>query len=93
VLIYISVFEGRVWILGDRGLDAVAPAGFWQAVVDQVTAGIRAGQRAEAICAAVERVGALLAAHFPARPGDTNELPDVILAEHDTRTPGTPDRR
>jgi putative membrane protein len=93
VLIYLSVFEGRVWILGDRGVDAVAPAGFWQEVVGQVTAGIRTGRRADAICVAVERVRDLLAANFPALPGDTNELPDVILAGQSTRTPGTPDRR
>jgi putative membrane protein len=87
VLIYLSVFEGRVWILGDRGIDAVAPAGFWREVVDHVTTGIRAGRRAEAICAAVERVRDLLAANFPAMAGDTDELPNVIVSGRNTGTP------
>ena len=41
VLIYLSVFEGNVWVLGDRGVDAAVPPGFWQGVVDEVVAGVK----------------------------------------------------
>jgi putative membrane protein len=79
VLIYLSVFEGKVWVLGDRGLDAAVPPGFWQEVVDQVVAGIKEGRPAAAICAAVGRIRGVLAEKFPAAPGDTNELPNLII--------------
>jgi putative membrane protein len=79
VLIYLSVFEGKVWALGDRGIDAAGPAGFWQAVVDQVVAGIAGGRPADAICAAVGRVRGVLAETFPVAASDANELPNVIV--------------
>jgi len=79
VLIYLSLFESKVWVLGDRGIDAVAPAGFWQEIVDQIVADIRKGRPAEAICKAVGRICELLEEKFPAVPGDTNELPDLIV--------------
>jgi putative membrane protein len=79
VLIYLSLFECRVRVLGDRGIDAVAPAGFWREIVDQIVAGIKMDRRAEAICKAVGRICELLEEKFPAVPGDTNELPDLIV--------------
>jgi putative membrane protein len=79
VLIYLSIFEGKVWVLGDRGIDAAVPPGFWQEVVDQVVAGIREGRQAAAICEAVRRVRKMLAEKFPVAGSDTNELPNVIV--------------
>jgi putative membrane protein len=79
VLIYLSVFEGKVWVLGDRGVDAAVPPGLWQEVVDQVVAGIKEGRPAAAICAAVGRIRGVLAEKFPAPAIDTNELPNLIV--------------
>jgi uncharacterized membrane protein len=47
--------------------------------VNQVVAGITEGRPAAAICAAIERIRGLLAEKFPAAPGDTNELPNLIV--------------
>jgi putative membrane protein len=79
VLIYLSVFESRVWVLGDRGVNAVVSAGFWQEIVDQIVAEIREGRPAAAICQAVGRIRAVLQEKFPPAKGDTNELPNLIL--------------
>jgi len=79
VLIYLSVLEGKVWVLGDRGVDAAVPPGFWQEIVDQVVAGITEGRPAAAICEAIERIRGVLAEKFPPAPGDTNELPNLIV--------------
>jgi putative membrane protein len=79
VLIYLSVFEGNVWVLGDRGIDAAVPPGFWQEVVDEVVAGVKEGRPAAAICAAVGRIRGVLAEKFPAAASDTNELPNLIV--------------
>lgn len=79
VLIYLSVFEGKVWVIGDRGVDAAIPTGFWQGVVDQVVAGVREGRPAAAICAAVDRIRGVLEEKFPVAASDTNELPNLIV--------------
>jgi len=79
ILIYLSIFEGKVWVLGDRGVDAVVLPGFWQEVVDQIVAGIKDGRPAAAICAAICRIRGVLVEKFPAGADDSNELPNLII--------------
>ena len=40
---------------------------------------IKAGRLADGMVAAVERVGAVLAEHFPRAENDINELPDRLI--------------
>jgi len=79
VLIFISVFERRVWVLADRGINEKVPQDSWKGVVDMITIGIRENRAAEAICGAVETVGDMLARHFPIKSDDTNELKNLII--------------
>jgi putative membrane protein len=79
ILIYLSVFEGKVWVLGGRGVDAAVPSGFWQGVVDEVVAGVKEGRPAAVICAAVGGIRGVLAEKFPAATSDTSELPNLIV--------------
>jgi uncharacterized membrane protein len=67
-------------VVGDRGIDERCDEGFWAKVVEAMRNDLRAGRFTEGIVAAVERVGDVLARHFPRRPGDVdqNELPDAI---------------
>ena len=75
----VSIFEGKVWILGDRGVDAMVLPGFWQEVVDQIVEGIKDGRPAAAICAAICRIRGVLVEKFPAGADDSNELPNLII--------------
>ena len=79
MLVLISVFERRVWVLADRGINAKVKEGQWDEIVKMITDGIRQKRAADAICAAVEKIEALLAAHFPVKPDDTDELQNVIV--------------
>ena len=79
VLVLISVFERRVWILADRGINAKVPEGQWDDIVKMITDGIRQKRSADAICEAVEKIGALLKRHFPVKPDDTDELDNLII--------------
>ena len=81
VLIYISVFEHKVWVLADRGINAKLDQQTWDDIVQTITRGIKSGRQADAICEAVGQVGELLEAHFPIRPDDTDELSNVIIAD------------
>jgi putative membrane protein len=79
VLIFIALFERRVHILADRGIDQRLPAGAWQALVDPLREGIAGGAPAAAICSAVAAVGHLLARHFPAGQENPDELGGLVL--------------
>jgi putative membrane protein len=81
VLILISVFERKVWMLADRGINAKVKEGQWEEIVAMITDGVRQNRPAEAICRAVEKVGEILAVHFPVKTDDTNELRNIIVEE------------
>ncbi|MBI1944149.1 MAG: hypothetical protein HYS27_00565 [Deltaproteobacteria bacterium] len=76
VLVYLSLLERRVVVLADSGVHAVVGEQGWQAHVAAIVASMREGHP-EALAGVVAAVGAVLVEHFPARPGDVNELPDA----------------
>ncbi|MGE4291597.1 MAG: TPM domain-containing protein [Desulfovibrio sp.] len=79
ILIYVSVFERRVCVLADKGInDKVAPSS-WDKIISIVVQGIRNGNQGPALAEAVTRCGALLAGHFPVRDNDSDELPNLIV--------------
>ena len=78
VLIFAALAEHRVEVIADEGIYALAPNAVWDAVVADLTAGLKRGAIADGFVAAVARTGAILAAHVPPRPGDSNELPDSL---------------
>lgn len=79
ILIFLSLLERKVWILGDRGINSKIPSGSWQALAGELAAGIRSGRAAEALCQVIAGCGRELARHFPRRADDRNELADDIL--------------
>jgi putative membrane protein len=81
ILIFISVFERKVWVLADRGIDAKVSVDHWRSVVTGITEGIHNNQAAAAICLAVQTIGETLAEHFPVAPDDVNELENVIVTD------------
>lgn len=78
VLIFVSLKERRVQILGDKGIHEKVGEGFWQAEADSIVRAIREGKPAEGLEKAIREIGEKLAAHFPRRPDDLNELPDQL---------------
>lgn len=78
VLILVSRLERRVVILADSGIHEKVQAAGWQKEVAEIVTGIRRGDVTTAILQAIERLGAILAHYFPARPDDTNELPNRV---------------
>ena len=74
VLIYVSLFEHRVRILGDSDIDDRLSAAQWNEIRDLVVDGLRAGKGADGLCAAIRRLGEMLSSHFPPKSDDVNEL-------------------
>lgn len=79
VLIFLSLFEHRVVIMGDEGINRAVEAGEWQTIVDRVVRGIRDGQPATAMVEAIRECGELLEQRqLAVEADDTNELSDEL---------------
>ncbi len=79
ILILICLFEHRVEVLADRGINALVPKQTWDEIVSMITEGLRQGQACDALCQAIKRCGEILTEQFPVRNDDTNELPNLII--------------
>jgi putative membrane protein len=77
VLIFVSLAERYARIVADEGIASKVKNAEWQAAVDALTAHFRDGRLVEGFVAAIERCGAVLAAHAPPH-GAGDELPDRI---------------
>lgn len=78
VLIYLSVGDRKVAVIGDSGIDAVVGQGFWVDVVAMLKIHLAGGRRADGLCEAVHSIGEKLVRYFPLKADDTNELPNTI---------------
>lgn len=81
ILIFISIFERKVWILADRGINARIEPEEWLRLTRLLTAGLRSNKACEALCSVIRQCGEMLACHFPASDKNLNELPDGIITE------------
>lgn len=81
ILILISLFEHRVQVLADSGINAKVPEHTWEELVVMIIAGLKSDDACSAVCKAVERCGELLQENFPIKDDDTNELPNLIIEE------------
>jgi putative membrane protein len=79
ILLFISLLERKVWILGDKGIDSKIESEVWTALAAELSAGIREGRASEALCRIIEKCGAELTRHFPGRQGQRNELCDDVI--------------
>jgi len=77
VLIFVSLAERYARIIADEAIAEKVPNTEWQAVIDALTGHMRDGRIAQGFVAAIERCGAVLAAHAPP-DGSPGELPDRL---------------
>lgn len=79
IMIFISLFERRVRILGDTGINAQVKQEEWDSIVGIIIDAIRNGAAAEGMLEAIWKCGELLERKgVEIRPDDTNELDDHI---------------
>ena len=79
VLIYLSMAERRAEIVADEAILKVTDDHIWGEAMGALLAEVKQGHPGDGICAAIERVGAVLAEHFPRSAGDINEIPDKLI--------------
>jgi putative membrane protein len=84
ILVFLSLFERRVVVLGDSGINAKVEQHEWDGLVKALAEGIRAGRTAAALITAIGQCGDLLQRRGVAiREDDTDELPDQLRLEQE----------
>jgi putative membrane protein len=78
ILILICLFERRVQILADRGINNKVEQQQWEKIVQTITKGLHNDHACDALCDAIQQCGELLTPHFPIKEDDENELPNII---------------
>ena len=79
VLIYLSMREHRAEIVADQAIATRVDPEVWGDAMAALLGHVREGRVAEGMCAAVLKVGAIVAPHFPRADDDINELPDRMI--------------
>jgi len=79
ILIYLSMAERRAEIVADEAILKMTDDHVWGEAMAALLAHVREGRPGDGICAAIERIGVVLAEHFPRTAGDTNEIPDKLI--------------
>jgi putative membrane protein len=79
ILIYLSMAEHRAEIVADQAILKVTDESTWGEAMASLIGEVKQGRIADGMVAAIEQVGALLAAHFPRSAGDINEIPDKLI--------------
>jgi putative membrane protein len=74
VLIYVSLLERTVSVIGDQAITDEVEQKTWDELRDTVIAGLAKGEPGEGLCKAIEQAGVVLAARMPGSHDDTDEL-------------------
>lgn len=78
VLLLVIFGERRFQILADQGINDVVGKQTWEEIAERVSTYFKEGRYRDGILDAVNRVGEILAQHFPQRAGDTDELSNEV---------------
>jgi uncharacterized membrane protein len=76
ILIYVQLVDRRVEILADHGIAARVSQVEWETICREMESAFSDGAWRRGVLEAIDRATGLLALHFPARPGNRNELRD-----------------
>jgi putative membrane protein len=79
ILIYLSMAERRAEIVADEAILKVTDDDTWGEAMTALLVEVKQGRVADGMVAAIERVGAVLAEHFPRSAADKNEIPDKLI--------------
>ncbi len=78
VLFYLAIDDHKFAILGDAGINAVAPEGFWDNIKEKMQEAFLEGRFVDGLEWGIREAGDKLKEHFPYGADDINELPNDI---------------
>jgi len=79
VLLYLSLDEHRAEIIADAAIHGKVTPETWGEAMAALLEAVKDGRPGDGMAAAVGRIGAILAEHFPRNAADMNELPDRLI--------------
>ncbi|WOE74267.1 TPM domain-containing protein [Alterisphingorhabdus coralli] len=79
ILIYLSMAEHRAEIVADDAIATKVDPEVWGDAMAALIAEVKQGEPGKGMAAAVEKVGIVLAEHFPKTDANPNELPDRLI--------------
>ncbi|HVM22643.1 MAG TPA: hypothetical protein VM308_05005 [Sphingomicrobium sp.] len=79
ILIYLSLAEHRAEIVADEAITKVTTPETWGEAMAAMIREVKEGRIADGMAAAIERVGVVLAEHFPKSQDNPNEIPDKLI--------------
>jgi putative membrane protein len=79
VLFFVSLAERYVEVVADKGIHEKLGEAHWREVVDTFVSHVQRDQVTEGFVAAITACGAAMAQHYPAKPGDVDELSDGLI--------------
>ena len=83
VMIFISLLEKRVNIIGDWGINSKVSQSFWDDEIKSLTEAIRNKNIATGLSQVINDVGSRLAENFPIQSDDENELKNELITDLD----------
>lgn len=78
VLIYVAVADRNFVIFGDKGINDVVSADFWDSTRNAIQLQFKKGQFKQGLVDGILKAGAALEQYFPWDHRDANELPNSI---------------
>ncbi len=79
LLFFVSLAEKHVEIIADAGIYAKVPKEEIDAIIQGFIEAVKSGKIADGFTDAITQCGKMLKEHFPAKEGDSNELPDRLV--------------
>ena len=79
VLIFVSLLERYVEVIGDEAISAKLTQSDWQKIIDEMLPLLSQRRTSDALVLGVQHCGSLLADLFPAGKHNVNELPDRFI--------------
>ena len=81
VLIFLAVEDRKFAIIGDKGINELVEANFWDSIRNQMIEEFKKEQFTVGLCQGIEMIGKKLKTNFPHQKDDTNELTNDISFE------------
>jgi uncharacterized membrane protein len=78
VLIYLAYADKKFAIIGDKGINDVVPANFWDGTKEVMAGHFKKSEFFEGVAFAIRETGNHLKQYFPLGDNDKNELPNDI---------------
>jgi putative membrane protein len=81
VLIFISLLEKRINIIGDYGINAKVDQNYWDSELEILARSIKNNEITNGLKKVIERIGDRLSEHFPIQDDDENELKNDLITD------------